>query len=392
MITSSKNKMFEGIPNNVWSNRVSLKSDAGLTLIELLVVIGIVAALSTTVILAINPSSILKESRDATRLAEVASIDKAIGFSITQNPDLPLGSSSTVYTSLIDDDGTPDCDDYLSALPPLVSPWQYRCVAKADLRKINGTGWIPIDFQSLGIVPLDSLPVDRINTAQSGLYYTYVPGGSWEINTQMESAKYQWGGPSDKESTDGGNTIVLYEKGSNLNVAPKEINARIIFEVRTPESCWDGDEMGGPIVTYYPLWATPGSGLVALIGLSYWNKDGSLSQAESLKMAVYNGVALGSKISEDVIVDGSSTPGWVSGLLSVPIPVTLGTTYAFGIANITESTFNLPRDASGNCVSYLPNSPSFVSSIGTVGLLEPALPNFNYLNKTGFVGVVYATN
>ncbi|MGC9603624.1 MAG: LamG domain-containing protein, partial [Minisyncoccia bacterium] len=53
-----------------------------------------------------------------------------------------------------------------------------------------------------------------------GNYYTYTPGGSWELTTLMESSKQKMGGGSDKTSTDGGSYPELYEVGTNLTLLP----------------------------------------------------------------------------------------------------------------------------------------------------------------------------
>ncbi|KKT22626.1 MAG: hypothetical protein UW08_C0005G0001, partial [Parcubacteria group bacterium GW2011_GWB1_43_8b] len=52
------------------------RSDSSFTLVELLIVIGILAVLTTAVILAINPLEYLKQARDTTRISDLDSIDK----------------------------------------------------------------------------------------------------------------------------------------------------------------------------------------------------------------------------------------------------------------------------------------------------------------------------
>ncbi|MFA5099135.1 MAG: LamG domain-containing protein, partial [Candidatus Paceibacterota bacterium] len=53
-----------------------------------------------------------------------------------------------------------------------------------------------------------------------GNYYTYITGGSWELTSSMESAKYKLGGANDKTSKDGGSYTGLYELGTNLTLLP----------------------------------------------------------------------------------------------------------------------------------------------------------------------------
>jgi len=47
-----------------------MKTKKGFTLLELLIVIGILAILSTTVVLVINPAELLKKARDSQRISE----------------------------------------------------------------------------------------------------------------------------------------------------------------------------------------------------------------------------------------------------------------------------------------------------------------------------------
>ncbi|MFA5099093.1 MAG: LamG domain-containing protein, partial [Candidatus Paceibacterota bacterium] len=58
------------------------------------------------------------------------------------------------------------------------------------------------------------------NTTSTGNYYTYITGGSWELTSSMESAKYKLGGANDKTSKDGGSYTGLYELGTNLTLLP----------------------------------------------------------------------------------------------------------------------------------------------------------------------------
>ncbi len=193
----------------------------GFTLLELLIVIGIVAVLATVVFVVLNPVELLREARDAERLSELATINKAISLGILENSDLYLGAPNTVYISLPDASST--CAN--QSLPSLPGGWTYACVSTANLQKVDGSGWIPINFGSLKINPLSILPIDPINKANQGLYYTYV-AGSWELNAQMESKVYQAGGGKDIVSNDGGNTTLLYEIGSSLSLVPSEISDR----------------------------------------------------------------------------------------------------------------------------------------------------------------------
>ena len=55
----------------------------GFTLVELLIVIAILAVLSVTVVVVLNPAELLKQARDSTRISDLASINSAIALYLT---------------------------------------------------------------------------------------------------------------------------------------------------------------------------------------------------------------------------------------------------------------------------------------------------------------------
>ncbi|MDD5430650.1 MAG: prepilin-type N-terminal cleavage/methylation domain-containing protein [Candidatus Pacebacteria bacterium] len=183
-----------------------MKSQSAFTLVELLIVIGIVAVLSSVVILVINPTQVNKQSRDSQRMAELGTINSAIAYYVSLGYT-QTGTTNTVYTSL--PSAQADCSDL--GLPALPAGWDYACVTSANYRKIDGTGWIPVDFtqaQSAAGALFTSLPIDPVNTVAGGLYYTYVKG-SWALSAALESTKYL----ADNAVNDGGATTTRYEIG-----------------------------------------------------------------------------------------------------------------------------------------------------------------------------------
>jgi type II secretory pathway pseudopilin PulG len=181
------------------------------TLVELLVVIGILAILTAAVVIALNPSELLKQSRDSKRMTDLANLNNAIKLLMTQSPDVSLGSASTVYVSLADSSST--CGSY--ALPALPSGWKYQCATAANYQKADGTGWIPVNFAN-GASQLSSLPSDPQNDAAARLYYAYAASnGRWELASAFESGKY-----AAKEASDGGVDPAGYEAGSNTSLMP----------------------------------------------------------------------------------------------------------------------------------------------------------------------------
>jgi len=128
-----------------------------------------------------------------------------------------MGSANIVYVSIPDSSAT--CANL--GLPTLPGGWSYQCSTSANYRKTDGTGWIPIAFNTISFGnTLDTLPVDPTNTTSSLNYYTYITGGSFELTAAMESAKYKMGGSNDVSSRDNGLYPELYEMGSNLTLLP----------------------------------------------------------------------------------------------------------------------------------------------------------------------------
>ncbi|MFA6495383.1 MAG: hypothetical protein WCV87_03470, partial [Candidatus Paceibacterota bacterium] len=122
-------------------------------------------------------------------------------------------------------------------LPTLPSGWQYHCSPTSSLQSATGTGWIPVNFKTTGVVSLSSLPTDPINASSTGLYYTYVTGGSFELTALMESAKYK--GINAVAGIDGGKSWNSYEIGSNLSLAPIQL--------------LDGHSQDSSLVGWWPL-------------------------------------------------------------------------------------------------------------------------------------------
>jgi prepilin-type N-terminal cleavage/methylation domain-containing protein len=175
-----------------------MKFKKGFTLIELLVVIAIIAILSVVVILTLNPAELLKQSRDSSRLSDLATINSALGiYSEDQSSasNFTMGSALTTYTSMPDTTATSTAGDQCQGLNLLALPTgdTYHCTITSSNRNIDGTGWIPVDFKLISSgSPIGNLPVDPTNQSSSNLYYTYTTNGTqYEITTSLESQKYK---------------------------------------------------------------------------------------------------------------------------------------------------------------------------------------------------------
>ncbi|MFA5386522.1 MAG: LamG-like jellyroll fold domain-containing protein [Candidatus Paceibacterota bacterium] len=191
----------------------SSKSHKGFTLIELLIVIGILAVLATVVLTVLNPVEFFKKSRDVRRMTDLKSLNS--GLELAEFESLAMGTANVVYVSIPDDSGgaTTTCNLGLPALP---GGWTYQCSNTDNYRKADGTGWIPVNFSNISAgSPFPSLPIDPTNATSSGQYYTYVTGGSWELNAILESNEYRNNTSIVKQKLPG-----VFAIGSNLSLSP----------------------------------------------------------------------------------------------------------------------------------------------------------------------------
>lgn len=213
----------------------------GFTLLELLIVIAIIAILSVALIIVINPAETLKKSRDAQRISDMSTLKTAIGIYTTSTtspqlgggtanakckptPTTAWGGSGTygLYYSLASGSGS-ITDVALDGSTVVTPALQVATPALTD-----GTGWIPIPFDNLtGGSPISNLPIDPTNTIaalggvlSTDLVYRYacaVTPLTYEIDATLESAEYT-SGSNNKLTTDGGNSTLYYEVGTNLKV------------------------------------------------------------------------------------------------------------------------------------------------------------------------------
>jgi prepilin-type N-terminal cleavage/methylation domain-containing protein len=186
---------------------------ASFTLIELLVVIAVVAILAIVVILTLNPSQLLKQSRDSSRLSEMNALNSAISLYAADLGTSVLGTANTVYISI--PDSSPTCANL--GLPALPNSWSYACASASTYRNVDGSGWIPLNFQGTSFrSPLNVLPIDSTNSTSTRSYYSYTPSGNkYELSAVMESTKF-----ASQQTSDGGMDPASYETGSDLTVTP----------------------------------------------------------------------------------------------------------------------------------------------------------------------------
>ena len=178
----------------------------GFTLIELLVVIAILAILAVAVVLVLNPVQMIKQARDATRLADIAAVNGAIALYLADQSSPDLGTCSSYARLTAASSGTP--------FPTLTS------VELATTTNVDGTGWVDINFTTTtGGSPISRLPLDPVNSTT--YFYGYGCDDTnkrFEIDAKMESSRYANGGVNDVESKDGGNNAQWYEVGNYVSL------------------------------------------------------------------------------------------------------------------------------------------------------------------------------
>lgn len=154
-----------------------------LYLVLILPVIALVAILAAVVVLAINPLELQRRGRDSTRIADLSNLEATIKTAQIQNPQLNLCAGVT----------TP-CEGNSNIL------------GKTD---IDGSGWVEVDLSEVQTV-FTMLPLDPLNGPFNGYRYCS-DGNTWELNARLESKMFK-----SKMQDDGGDSINLYEIGTNL--------------------------------------------------------------------------------------------------------------------------------------------------------------------------------
>lgn len=236
---------------NLFSKKFVQQKNEGFTLLELLIVISIIAILSVALILTINPAETLKKSRDAQRISDLNTMKTAIGLILTSsstpyltagNTDcLQGGGAAKVYYSYVGSNPTLAVNNGNIGADANYSATAFGATGVARGTAVaavatDGTGWIPVAFTWLpGGSPVSNLPLDPVNTisntvAATGtdLVYRYAcqstgtatkPSNVFELDATLESTAYT--STDDKRASDGGDSPVFYEVGTNLKLLPQ---------------------------------------------------------------------------------------------------------------------------------------------------------------------------
>ncbi|GIW67338.1 MAG: hypothetical protein KatS3mg096_206 [Candidatus Parcubacteria bacterium] len=178
----------------------------GMTMVEMLVVIIIISILFASFFYIWNTMDIFRKSRDSKRINDLQIIDTALKTILTTEKNINLGQENVIYTSLPDSSST--CGSY--NLIPVYAPYSYRCQTSDNYLKIDGNGWLPVNFTLGKILTISVLPIDPLNNKD--YFYAYqVRGGRYKLSARFESKAN-----INKMANDGGFELTLYEVGSDL--------------------------------------------------------------------------------------------------------------------------------------------------------------------------------
>ena len=181
----------------------------GFTLVELLIVIAILAVLSVTVVVVLNPAELLKQARDSTRISDLASVNSAIALYLTDVASPGIGGTGNAACSSRAGrvTGATTTSPFAGGMTPTTG---------VTSTAVDGTGWVTVHLANItGGSPLARLPLDPTNAGN--YYYAYACGNgsalNYELDTNLESTKYSGYMLSAK---DGGNNDSAYEVGNSL--------------------------------------------------------------------------------------------------------------------------------------------------------------------------------
>jgi prepilin-type N-terminal cleavage/methylation domain-containing protein len=189
--------------------------DKGFTLVELLVVLAIIAILATILIVIIKPAQIFMRGRDTQRQGDLRNLSTAVESYISElasNPNLGwVADCSKIYFS------TSTSGSALTGWPATTS------VSGTSSTNVNGTGWVPLNFNQISILNINQLPLDPRNGQQgtvNGTTTVFAYSFACDTNYHYEfAAKLE--GPTSTMANEGGNRNCgttgpdcLYEVGS----------------------------------------------------------------------------------------------------------------------------------------------------------------------------------
>ena len=184
----------------------SSQNKKGITLVEILIAMGIISILFASFFYIWNTMDIFRKSRDSKRINDLQLLDTALKTLLSTERNINLGEENVIYTSLPDSSST--CGSY--DLVPLFSPYSYRCQTSQNYLKVDGDGWLPVNFTLGKVLAISVLPIDPLNNKD--YFYAYqVRQGRYKLTARFENQTN-----ISKMANDAGFEPTLYEVGSDL--------------------------------------------------------------------------------------------------------------------------------------------------------------------------------
>ena len=184
----------------------SFQNNKGMTLIEMLMVVTTISILFASFFYFWNTMDIFRKSRDSKRINDLQLLDTALKTLLSTERNINLGEENVIYTSLPYLSST--CGFY--SLIPLPSSYSYRCQTLQNYLKVDGNGWLPVNFTLGKILRVSVLPIDPLNN--KAYFYAYqVRQGRYKLTARFENQVN-----ISKMANDGGFEPTLYEVGSDL--------------------------------------------------------------------------------------------------------------------------------------------------------------------------------
>ncbi len=186
-------------------------SKKGFTMIELLLSVTLISFFIIILVVALNPKGAFERARDVQRFNDLQSISVVLTTLLKEKPELFFGNDNIIYLSLRRQNSA-TCSEY--SLPIITSSYQYQCSSNPEA--IDGTGWLPINFNLHPIIGFKKLPIDPLN--QPPYFYAY------RIKNKLIklTANFEYVRNKEVGYLDGGNDPILYEVGENLSLIVPE--------------------------------------------------------------------------------------------------------------------------------------------------------------------------
>jgi hypothetical protein len=166
-----------------------IKFELGFTFVPVLIGSAVLVILTAIIVLVINPNEKFREKRDEIRLQDIEKLSTSVNILLKENK----GASQFVLC------------------------FETRVPCKGESADSNaaassGIGWIKVNFNQNESLGIQSLPLDPANKMDL-LFSYYSEGTFYELNTKLESKKYQ-----EKMQSDDGDNDQRYELGTSLKL------------------------------------------------------------------------------------------------------------------------------------------------------------------------------